>query len=601
MQRMVMMIKPVKAPFIFDGAMGTYYASVAPSPLNNCEWANRFDPDTVKKIHREYIEAGCQAIKTNTFGANRTSLGCDAETLAAIIRTGYHLALEATAGTEVQVFADFGPLPAEDDGDHWEEYREIVDLFLEQGAANFLFETFSSEEYLDPLSRYIKGRNPDAYVMVSFAVSPEGLTRLGKSGRQLLDSLRDVSTIDSVGFNCYSGPSHLLEYIKTLSFGDKTISIMPNSGYPALINNRTFFQNNKEYFAAQMLEVARQGVAILGGCCGTTPDYIREMAVRLASFAPDWIAARVPLAKTRLRQEPLPNLLLDKMTRGEKIIAVELDPPIDTDIGFFLASARHLQEQGVDAITIADSPLARARVDSSLMACKLKRELGITPLPHLTCRDRNINATKALLLGLSIEGINNVLVVTGDPVPTAQRDEVKGVFSFNSAVLARYISNFNQTAFASPFNIGAALNVNARNFAHELQRALKKMENGVTMFLTQPVLSSTAVENLQTARRELPARLLGGLMPIVSHKNACFINNEIAGIRVAEDIVEQYRGLTKEEAGALAVKISARFAADIYPYVDGYYLITPFKRIDLITAIMARIRALDPAANLDPS
>ena len=593
MQRMVMMIKPVKSPFIFDGAMGTYYASVAHNPLSNCELANLFDRNTVIKIHREYIEAGCQAIKTNTFGANRASLGCNAETLATVIQQGYDLAMEAAEGTGIQVFADIGPLPAEDDADRWEEYREIVDLFLERGAANFLFETFSSEEYLPPLSRYIKERNPEAYVMVSFAVSPEGLTRLGKSGRQLLDSLLHVPTIDSVGFNCYSGPSHLREYMKGLSFGNKTISIMPNSGYPALINNRTFFQSNKEYFADQMLEAARQGVTILGGCCGTTPDYIREMVVRLASFSPDKIAARTPLEKPRPQREPLPNQLLEKMAQGEKIIAVELDPPIDTDIDFFLASARHLKEQGVDAITIADSPLARARVDSSLMACKLKRELGITPLPHLTCRDRNINATKALLLGLNIEGINNVLVVTGDPVPTAQRDEVKGVFSFNSAVLARYISNFNQTAFASPFNICAALNVNARNFAHELQRAHKKVENGVTMFLTQPVLSSTAVENLQIARRELTVRLLGGIIPIVSHKNACFMNNEIAGIRVAEDIVEQYQGLSKEAASVLAVEISARFAEEIYPYVDGYYLITPFKRIDLITAIMARIRALD--------
>lgn len=591
------MIKPVKTPFIFDGAMGTYYASVASAPLSSCELANLFDRDTVIRIHREYIQAGCQAIKTNTFGANRTSLGCDAGTLEAIIRQGYGLALEAAAGTDVQVFADIGPLPAEDDADHWEEYREIVDLFLEQGAANFLFETFSSEEYLARLSGYIKDRNPDAYFMVSFAVSPEGLTRLGKSGRQLLDSLLEVPAIDSVGFNCYSGPSHLLEYIKTLSFGDKTISVMPNSGYPALINNRTFFQNTKEYFAAQMLEVARQGAAILGGCCGTTPDYIREMAARLTSFSPGQIAPKAPLEKTIPRKEPLRNPLLEKMARGEKIIAVELDPPIDTDIDFFLVSARHLKDQGVDAITIADSPLARARVDSSLMACKLKRELGITPIPHLTCRDRNINATKALLLGLNVEGINNVLVVTGDPVPTAQRDEVKGVFSFNSAVLARYISNFNQTAFSSPFNICAALNVNARNFTNELQRAYKKIDNGVTMFLTQPVLSETAVENLKAARRQLPARILGGIMPIVSHKNACFMNNEIAGIRVADDIVEQYRDLSKEAASALAVEISARFAAQIYPYVDGYYLITPFKRIDLVTAVMARMQALTPTAN----
>ncbi|MDD4775780.1 MAG: bifunctional homocysteine S-methyltransferase/methylenetetrahydrofolate reductase, partial [Syntrophomonas sp.] len=485
------------------------------------------------------------------------------------------------------------PLPGEDDGERWEDYRQIVDLFLARGASNFLFETFSSEEYLVQLSQYIKEHNPNAFVIVSFAVSPEGLTRLGKSGGQLLEDVLREPCIDAGGFNCYSGPSHLLEYIKTLSLADKTISIMPNSGYPALINNRTFFQNTKEYFASQMLEIARQGVTILGGCCGTTPDYIREMAARLASFSPLQLTSAEPYPVRTLQRDLLPNPLLEKMTSGHKIIAVELDPPIDTDIAFFLESARTLKEQGVDAITIADSPLARARVDSSIMACKLKRELGITPIPHLTCRDRNINATKALLLGLNVEGVNNVLVVTGDPVPTAQRDEVKGVFSFNSAVLARYISNFNQTAFASPFNICAALNLNARNFSHELQRAAKKIDNGVAMFLTQPVLSPEAVDNLASARRELPARILGGIMPIVSYKNACFMNNEIAGIRVAPEIVELYRDLSKEEATAQAVAISVRFAREIFPYVDGYYLITPFKRIDLVSAIIARLRALE--------
>lgn len=590
----MMMIKLTKTPFIFDGAMGTYYASIAPDPLSTCELANLYDRETVINIHRQYINAGCQAIKTNTFGANRLSLGCDDETLRRIIEQGFDLAMEAAQGTEVQVFADIGPLPNEDDRDLWDDYCQVVDIFLAKGAVNFLFETFSSEEYLARLSQYIKRKNPSAYTMVSFAVSPEGLTRLGKSGRELLEHVQQVSTIDAAGFNCYSGPSHLLEYIKTLDIGDKTISIMPNSGYPAIINNRTFFQNTKEYFADQMLEIARQGAAILGGCCGTTPDYIEEMVARLASFSPRQVVSRTPLEKRTFNKEPFRNPLLEKMARGQKIIAVELDPPIDTNIDFFLDSARLLKEQGADAITIADSPLARARVDSSLMACKLKREMCITTIPHLTCRDRNINATKALLLGLNVEGINNVLVVTGDPVPTAQRDEVKGVFSFNSAVLARYISNFNQTTFASPFNICAALNVNARNFSNELQRAAKKIDNGVAMFLTQPVLSPAAVDNLRIARGELPARILGGIMPIVSYKNACFMNNEIAGIRVAEDIVELYRDLSKEDASTLAVEIAARFAQEIYPFVDGYYLITPFKRIDIVTGVMARMQALKP-------
>lgn len=583
------MIKSIHKPFIFDGAMGTYYASIAEKPLNHCELANLSDRNTILNIHREYINAGCHAIKTNTFGANQISLACDFVTVKEVIQQGYNLAMEATNGTEVQVFADIGPIPDDDMEDLWEGYREIVDVFLASGASNFIFETFSSDEHLLELSQYIKDKNPQAYILVEFAISPEGFTRLGKSGHKLIENIFQISTIDACGFNCFSGPYHLLEYIKTFNTHNKTISVMPNSGYPTIINNRTYFDNTKEYFAAQMLEIAKQGVAILGGCCGTTPEFIKEIAARLKDLSPGEIVSQIQTEKIHIKKTPARNLLLEKISNGKKIIAVELDPPIDTDIAFFMDSARILKELGVDAITIADCPIARARVDSSLMACKLKRELDITPIPHMTCRDRNINATKALLLGLNIEGINNVLVVTGDPIPTAQRDEVKGVFSFNSAILANYISNLNETVFGSPFNICAALNVNARNFSNQLKSAQKKIQNGVNMFLTQPILSNQAIENLKKAREELNARILGGIIPIVSYKNACFMNNEISGINVANEIIELYRDISKEEASKLAVTISIKMAEQIYPYVDGYYLITPFKRIDIIAEIITSI------------
>ncbi len=576
-------------PLIFDGAMGTYYASVCENPLPKCELANIYDRDTILNIHKEYINAGCQAIKTNTFAANKISLESDFSTVKQVIVKGYEIALEATKGTEVLVFADIGPIPFLEEVDLWEAYKEIVDLFLELGATNFIFETFSSDEYLVELSQYIKEKNPQAYILVEFAVSPEGYTRLGKSGKKLIEKVFNTPTIDACGFNCFSGPYHLLQYIKSINIENKIISVMPNSGYPTIINNRTFFDNTKEYFATQMLEIAKQGVAILGGCCGTTPEFIMETVAKLKGLSRDEIVPNKRIEKTHIKNPIAKNLLLDKINNGKKIIAVELDPPIDTEIDFFMNSAKSLKEQGVDAITIADCPIARARVDSSLLACKVKRELDITTIPHMTCRDRNINATKALLLGLNIEGVNNVLVVTGDPIPSAQRDEIKGMFSFNSAILANYITNLNDTTFSSPFNICGALNLNVRNFNNQLAHAKKKIENGVTMFLTQPILTEQALENLKLARKELPAKILGGIIPIVSYRNACFMNNEISGINVSEKIIEQYKELSKEEASKLAIKISTEIAKEIYPYVDGYYLITPFKRIDIISEIISNI------------
>ncbi|HWQ76163.1 MAG TPA: bifunctional homocysteine S-methyltransferase/methylenetetrahydrofolate reductase [Syntrophomonas sp.] len=583
-----------KTPFIFDGAMGTYYAAVSPNPLPKCELANLYERDTILAIHRQYIDAGCQAIRTNTFAANRISLETDFAAVAAVIKAGYEIAQEAVAGADadVKVFADIGPVPLAPTEDLWEEYRGIVNVFLELGADNFVFETFSSDEYLPEISRYIKSFNPQAYILTEFAVSPEGLTRQGDSGHKLIENVLQIPTIDACGFNCFSGPYHLLQYIKTFDTTGKTISIMPNSGYPTIINNRTFFEDTKEYFAARMLEIAKQGVTILGGCCGTTPEFIRETVARLGNLSSHDIVPGGRTVKAEPKQPAAGNALLDKMNRGQKVIAVELDPPVDTDIEFFMNSAKTLKEQGVDAITIADCPIARARVDSSLMACKLQREVGIIPIPHMTCRDRNINATKALLLGLNIEGVNNVLVVTGDPVPTAQRDEVKSIFNFNSVMLAKFVQTLNETVFDSPFTICGALNVNARYFTRQLEHAKKKISNGVSIFLTQPVLSEQAIENIELARAELPAKILGGIMPIISHRNACFVNNEISGIQVADEIIARYEGKDREEAGQLAVAISTEMAEKIYDFVDGYYLITPFKRIDILTEIIDNLKLM---------
>jgi homocysteine S-methyltransferase len=580
-------------PLIFDGAMGTYYASVSKNPLSKCELANIYDRDTILNIHKEYIKSGCNAIRTNTFGANKVSLESDFHKVREVIVKGYEIALEATKDTDVLVFANIGPIPFLKGADLKEAYKEIVDLFLELNVSHFIFETFSSDEYLQEISQYIKNKNPKAYILVQFAISPEGYTRLGEYGKNLLEKNLKLPTVDACGFNCFSGPYHLLQYVKTLNIKNKTVSIMPNSGYPTVINNRTFFDNTKEYFATQMLEIAKQGVAILGGCCGTTPEFIKETVSKLKDIIASEVGFNTKIEETPIKKVANKNLLLEKINSGKKIIAVELDPPMNTEIDFFMNSAKILKEQDVDAITIADCPIARARVDSSLLACKLKRELNITPIPHMTCRDRNINATKALLLGLSIEGINNVLVVTGDPIPSAQRDEIKAMFSFNSAVLAKYITNLNDTTFSTPFNICGALNINARNFNSQLAQAKKKIENGVTMFLTQPIFTEAALENLKLARKELPAKILGGIIPIVSYKNACFMNNEISGITISEEIIEQYKDISKEEASKLAVNISTEIAKQISPYIDGYYIITPFKRIDIVTEIIENIKFIN--------
>ena len=383
----------------------------------------------------------------------------------------------------------------------------------------------------------------------------------------------------------------MLELAQELEHTGITLSLMPNAGYPVVINNRSFYEGDPVYFAAQLLEMAKEGAGILGGCCGTTPVHIAQTKKALDGYT----HTKEPKASKKQRVElvdTLPeSLFWEKLRKGEKVVAVELDPPANADLSKFMSGAWMLKGADVDIITIADCPIARARVDSSLLACKIRRELNMDALPHMTCRDRNLNATKALLMGLHAEGIRNILLVTGDPIPTAERDEVKSVYQFNSRKLASFVSSLGQSVLPSPFHLFGALNVNALNFDVQLRLAKGKLERGIIGFLTQPILTEQAFENLKRAREELGgAYILGGIIPVVSAKNARFMDSEINGIRVDETITQMYEGKNRAEGEELAVTISAEIAKRIAPYVDGYYLMTPFQRTALICRILEKIK-----------
>lgn len=585
-------------PLLFDGAMGTYFRAVHPEVPGKCELANCTMPNWVAEVHRAYLDSGARAIKTNTFAANTHALECDFDKVRTVIQAAWKIANVAAKPYRAFVFADIGPI-TDADG----EYNRIVDVFLELGAKNFLFETLADDDDLYGLAAYIKAKCPDAFLIASFAATPDGFTRKGLPIRAILERVTDCPLIDAAGLNCVSGPNHLLAqtranvnlFTKARAGTDAAVlSVMPNAGYPTIVDGRTFFENRAAYFAARMVEIVAAGAKIIGGCCGTTPEHIRLTAEALSEEEIQPIAASSP---RQSMPRNVQNRLASKLKAGKRVIAVELDPPADANLKQFMDGAKALRDAGVDAVTIADCPIARARADSSMLAAKLHRELGIDPIPHMTCRDRNINATKALLLGLSAEEVHNVLVVTGDPIPSAERDEVKGVFSFNSAVLAGYIRELGEQGITAPFRVFGALNVNAANFEVELRKAKRKEEQGVAGFLTQPVFTSRAFENLIRAHEELDGDILGGVIPIVSHRNALFMNNEISGIEISQGVIDRYEGLNREQAEDLAVELCVGLAQRMQPYTAGWYFITPFQRVGLITRILEELKKSDSSQN----
>ena len=573
-----------KEPLVFDGGMGTYYAQKTHTRGKGVELANIETPRVVEEIHTEYLRAGAQAIKTNTFAANRIVYQGDTATVERIIRAGCELAARTAEPFNAYVFADIGPVTGLPPADIIEEYRFLSDIFLAMGARHFIFETNSSIEGLVETAAHIKQICPEAFVLTSFSAFPGGYTRDGFFVEELVREAAASGYIDAVGFNCVSGVQSMKELVHLLGTCPLPLSLMPNAGHPIVIDGRTFYESAPNYFGDGLAALVREGVSIVGGCCGTTPEHIRALCLALADSGR--VSAEHMGQAEHTSLEPSHSAFFEALKTGGTPIAVELDPPEVGNANKFMAGARELMEAGVHAITIADNPIARARMDAGMLAGRVQRSLGLEPIPHMTCRDRNLNAIKSTLLGLSAEGVHNMIAITGDPVPTAERDEVKSVYQFNSRKLTSFIKSLGERGDVVPFHVFGALNVNAKHFPSQLGLAKKKLEAGMTGFFTQPVLSERAKENLRTARDTLPgAFILGGIMPVVSERNARFMESEISGIHVEERIINAYHGLSREEAEELAVQLSLEIAKDITPYIDGYYIITPFAR----TALVARI------------
>ena len=578
-------------PLLFDGGMGTYYKA---KPGQECEQANLTDPDGILAVHRAYLAAGADAIKTNTFSLPRLAAAQQPgwEQLA---DAGWQLAAKAAGETGAAVFADLGPAPDTENLPAEQVYLAVAKRFALLGARNFLFETLSTEEGVLEAIRALKQTVPEAFVLVSFAVLPDGYTREGRYCAELVRRMAQSGVVDAVGLNCVSAPGAMRALVQQLGDAGLPLSVMPNAGYPVVARAQVRYQGKPEYFARELSRLAAEGVRILGGCCGTTPQHIAALRTALDAL-PEALPA-APAAKPAATAKPAvetDDAFLRKLRTGQRVIAVELDSPKDADLTAYLEGARRLQAAGADLLTIADCPIARARMDSSLVACRVHRELGMNVLPHMTCRDRNLNATKALLLGLYAEGVREVLAITGDPIPTAERDEVKNVYQFNSRKLAQYIVSLagEGREMPSPITVFGALNLNARNFEVELRRAAEKLENGMSGFLTQPLLSAQAVENLKKTRETLGerAKILAGILPVVSQRNAIFMENEVNGIHVDEAIIQKFEGLDRTAGEELGLEVSVQAAKAATPYADGFYLMTPFNRVALMERLIARLR-----------
>lgn len=585
-----------KSKLIADGSFGTYYSQKYKT-VDIPEYANITASQRISEIHTEYINSGAKLIRTNTFASNTYSLDCSIEQVKENIKAAYKIAKEAVeqSGKEIFIAGNIGPLPAVFQPDFEaveEEYYQIAKTFIDEGADILCFETFTQSEHIMPAIKRIKEEcNP--FIIVQFCVNQYGYSEAGESAERLVSETAFSKCVDAVGLNCGVGPAHMQQILSRINLNNNCfVTAMPNAGYPLLVRNRVKYADNPIYFASKVNDMALLGADIIGGCCGTTPDYIREVA-KTVDLTPtvksDETSANNENEKPVIKKSFFRNA--DGTIKDKKLIAVELAPPFGADDKKLLEAAHMLKGLGVDVLTFPDSPSGRTRIDSVLMAQKVKNVTGFEVMPHICCRDKNAIAMRSTFLGASINDINNFLIITGDPIPVMARQVVKSVFNFDSVGLMRIADEMNSEALKdSPLTYGGAINQSRRRIESEIKRVQKKMEAGAEFFLTQPVFTAEDAERLRRVKEETGARILCGIMPLVSRKNALFMKNEISGVNVTDEVIERYpENADREDGENVGVELAKEMIAATRDFADGYYFSFPFNRTYLLKRIIEEL------------
>ena len=580
---------------VADGAFGTYYAekySTGELP----EIANTEHPERVEGLHLEYIKAGARYIRTNTYASNSHMLSENDEKVKENIEAAVKLARSAVekSGIVEPVFiaGDIGPIP-EMSGfagkQNEQEYIKLAEYMLGQGVDAVHFETFADYEDILPAIRLLREKSEDIFISLCFCVNQYGYSAAGLSAKRLISEAAKLP-VDAVGLNCGVGSGHMVQLFGELNLlPDKYVMVLPNAGYPNFTRNQMHFGNAPAYFADRVKELVMGGADIVGGCCGTKPNTIERLAGEIAGLPKydkkphedNRKAAETPKRKGFLYDQ-------DGNIRNKKFIAVELAPPFDANDEKLLESAHALVGAGVDVLTFPDSPSGRTRVDSVLMADKVYRETGIEVMPHICCRDKNAVAMRSLFMGARINDIHNLLIITGDPLPSMVRTTVKSVFNFDSVGLMKIAREMNEeTFYDSPLCYGGAINQGRKNLEVEIGRVKKKLEAGAEFFLTQPVFCKEDADRLRRIKEETGARILCGIMPLISRKNALFMKNEISGVNVPDELIEKYpENESRQEGEQVGIELAKSMIAITEDFVDGWYFSFPFNRTYLLKNIL---------------
>jgi methionine synthase / methylenetetrahydrofolate reductase(NADPH) len=600
-----------ESPLVFDGAMGTmiYERGIF---LNACyDELCLSNPKLIRRIHEEYVEAGAEVIETNTFGANRIALRAYglADKVEAINRAAVRIAREA-AGDSAYVAGAVGPCIRPDQIMPEERVAEVEEAFAEQlralaaeGADLAVLETFTGLRELQLAAR--AARRAGLPVLASFMLTDRGETAVGTRAEAMARALADDDNVDAVGTNCGTGPSGVFDALPSiLSATSKPVVVMPNAGLPRDVGGRMIYLTSPEYFTEYAKKFIELGVRGVGGCCGTTPAHIRmaARAVKTLSGVKRHIAVR-SVAREEVRVQVLPtrekSRLGRKLCAGEKVTSVELVPPRSCDMSGTLEKARRCAEAGVDAINIPDGPRASARVSPMITALTILREVGIEPILHYCCRDRNLIGMQSDLLGGYAAGLANFLIITGDPPKVGEYPDATGVFDVDSIGLTQVTANLNRgfdiggNPISPPTGIliGVGANPCAVDLEREIDRYRRKIDAGAEFAITQPVFDVEALLRFLDRVDAYPRRIpvIAGVWPLLSFKNAEFMNNEVPGVVVPREVLDRMAACrTREESHRTGIGIARETVERILPRVAGLQVSAPLGNVEIALAVLGR-------------
>jgi homocysteine S-methyltransferase len=548
-------------------------------------------------------------VETNTFGATRVRLAAFGfgEKLRAINQAGVRLAREA-AGLKAFVAGAMGPLGAQIEplgslsfAEVRAAFREQADALVGAGVDLLILETFYDlKELREAILAAREAAGHEMAIVAQVTVNDDGSLRDGTSTEVFTRTL-DELPVDVIGVNCSAGPKVALETIEHMAeFSQKPLSAMPNAGLPATVEGRNIYLSSPEYMAQYSRRFVQAGVRLMGGCCGTTPEHIKQICSEIRSLQPVLTRAAVAIDPAKQQPQQLANRpMAEKSQLGAKLAAgkfvafVEILPPRGVDPAKEIAGASLCRDNGIDCINVPDGPRASARLSAQVTCQLIQQHAKIEAVLHFCCRDRNILSIQSELLGAHAAGVRNLICITGDPPRMGTYPDASAVFDVDSIGLTNIASNLNrgldlggnpigsQTALL----VGVGANPGAVNLDEELRRFAWKVEAGAEYVVTQPVFDLNLLEEFLRRTEQYKIPIIAGIWPLTSYRNAEFMVNELR-VPVPPAYMERMRVAdSAEKARAEGVAIAQEMSARVRKLVQGVQLSAPFGRYEMAVQV----------------